>query len=136
LWKRASLVRSPTVLTSSEAGAAHLNEGGVEKLVSAPAEGPQAARALDHIRQLFSGLQDGKTQRSWLTDDANAYFTTEVIADFASSLKPFGTPTVFTQTGKSERGGMTYRSFSIRFGEKSLTLSTFFTPESALPTGP
>jgi CubicO group peptidase (beta-lactamase class C family) len=123
---------SITVLTSSEAGASHLIEGEIEKLVTAPAEDPQADPVLDRVRQLFSGLQDGKPERSWLTDDANAYFTTEVIADFASSLKPFGTPTGFTQTSKSERGGMTYRSFSIRFGEKSLTLSTFFTPEGKI----
>ena len=123
-------------MTKRRKSCSHLIEGETEKLVTAPSADPQAAAALDRVRQLFSGLRDGKTQRSWLTDDANAYFTTEVIADFASSLKPFGTPTVFTQTGKSERGGMTYRSFSIRFGEKSLTLSTFFTPESALPTGP
>jgi CubicO group peptidase (beta-lactamase class C family) len=123
---------SITVLTSSEAGAAHQIEGEIEKLVTAPVEDPQAARALDHVRQLFSGLQDGRVERSWLSADANACFTTEVIADFASSLKPFGMPTGFTQTGKSERGGMTHRSFSIRFGEKSLTLSTFFTPEGKI----
>jgi D-alanyl-D-alanine carboxypeptidase len=123
---------SITVLTSSEAGAAPQLEREIERLVTAPAEDPKAAPALDRVRRLFSRLQDGELERSWLNADANAYFTTEVIADFASSLKSFGTPTGFTETGKAERGGMTYRGFTIRFGDKSLKLSTFFTPEGQI----
>lgn len=100
--------------------------------MTAPVEDSQAAPALGRVRQLFSDLQDGKLERSSLTDDANAYFTAQVIADFALSLKPLGTPSAFSQTSKSERGGMTYRAFAIRLGDKSLRLSTFFTPDGRI----
>jgi D-alanyl-D-alanine carboxypeptidase len=123
---------SITVLTSSEEDAASQIERQIEKLVTTPVEDSQAGPALDRARRLFSDLQDGKPNRSWLTDDANAYFTNQVIADFASSLKPLGTPTGFTQTGMSERGGMTSRSFAIQFGDKTLRLSTFFMPDGKI----
>jgi D-alanyl-D-alanine carboxypeptidase len=123
---------SITVLTNTESTASREIERQIEKLVTTPAQDPNAATALERVRQLFSGLQDGKPERSWLTDDANSYFTTEAIADFASSLKPLGSPTDFTQTSTSERGGMTYRSFSVKFGDKSLVLTTFFTPEGEI----
>lgn len=123
---------SITVLTNSETLAEFQIEGQIEKLVTAPVEDSQAAPALGRVRQLFSDLQDGKLERSSLTDDANAYFTAQVIADFALSLKPLGTPSAFSQTSKSERGGMTYRAFAIRLGDKSLRLSTFFTPDGRI----
>jgi hypothetical protein len=47
-------------------------------------------------------------------------------------LKPFGTPSSSTQTGKSERGGMTSRTFATRAGERSLRLPTFFTPDGQI----
>ena len=123
---------SITVLTSSEGGASSAIAAQIEKIILAPSEDPQAAAVLDRVREVFVGLQDGKLDRSLLTGDANAYFTAEVIGDFASSLKPLGNPTSFTQTGKSERGGMTSRGFAIRAGGKSLRLSTFFTADGKI----
>jgi hypothetical protein len=101
-------------------------------LVLAQAEDPEAASALDRVRRVFSGLQEGQLDRSLLDSEANAYFTPEVIADYAASLKPFGTPSSFTQTAKADRGGMTSRTFAIRAGERSLRLSTFFTPDGQI----
>jgi D-alanyl-D-alanine carboxypeptidase len=121
-----------TVLTNSEGKASSLIGRQIEKLVLAPAEDPGAASALDRVRRVFGGLQEGQLDRSLLSSDANAYFTDEVIADYASSLKPFGTPSSFTQTAKSDRGGMTSRTFAIRVGERSLRLSTFFTPDGQI----
>jgi CubicO group peptidase (beta-lactamase class C family) len=121
-----------TVLTSSEGNASSLIERQIEKLVAAPAEDPRAAPALNRVRQLFSLLQDGKIDRSLLDSDANAYFTPEAIADYEASLKPFGTPASFVQTASGDRGGMTHRSFAIHAGEKSLSLSTFFTPDGKI----
>jgi hypothetical protein len=120
-----------TVLTIREGNASSLIGRQIEKLL-APAEDSGAAPALDRVRKVFSGLQEGQLDRSLLNSDANAYFTAEVIADYTSSLKPFGTPSSFTQTGKSERGGMTSRTFAIRGGERSLRLSTIFTPDGQI----
>jgi D-alanyl-D-alanine carboxypeptidase len=119
---------SVTVLTNSESGAPAQIERQIEKIVTAPALDPQEASSLEHARQVFSGLQNGTLDRSLLDADANAYFTPQAIADCASSLKPLGTPDSFTQTGKSDRGGMTERTFAIRASGKSLRLTTFFTP--------
>ncbi|HEY2017144.1 MAG TPA: serine hydrolase, partial [Bryobacteraceae bacterium] len=116
------------VLTNSELGAAARIERQVERLLTAPAEDPAATASLDRARQVFRGLAEGKVDRGWFTDDANAYFTAQTIADFAASLKPYAAPTSFTQTSKGERGGMTHRSFTVRAGEKSVNVSTFFTP--------
>jgi D-alanyl-D-alanine carboxypeptidase len=121
-----------TVLTSSEGNASSLIRRQIERLVMAPADDPGAASALDRVRRLFSGLQEGQLDRSLLDSDANSYFTPEVIADYASSLKPFGTPSSFTQTGKSDRGGMIIRLFAIRAGDRPLRLSTFFTPNGKI----
>jgi CubicO group peptidase (beta-lactamase class C family) len=87
---------------------------------------PQAAPQLEQARRIFSQLQEGTIDRSMLTSDANAYFTPQVLADAAGSLKPLGPPSTFEQTGMSLRGGMTSRSFQIRFaGGAALRLSTF-----------
>jgi D-alanyl-D-alanine carboxypeptidase len=118
-----------TVLTNSEGNASSLIERQIARLVMAPAEDPTAASALESVRRIFGGLQEGQLDRSLLDSSANAYFTAAAIEDYTSSLKPFGTPSSFTQIEKSDRGGMTARSFSIRAGERSLRLSTFFTPD-------
>jgi CubicO group peptidase (beta-lactamase class C family) len=119
-----------TNLDGSDAPAAIT--GQVTPLLIAEADDPQAAPALEQARQIFAGLQDGKLDRGQLTSDANSYFTEQVLADAAASLKPLGTPTGFRQTSVSLRGGMTYRHFRIEFKDKSLHLSTFTTPDGKL----
>ena len=94
---------------------------------------PQATRPLEQARQIFLDLQQGKIDRSLLASDADSYFTTQVLADAASSLSPLGTPASFEQTSFGLRGGMTYRNFRIGFASgKSLRLSTFSTPDGKL----
>jgi D-alanyl-D-alanine carboxypeptidase len=91
---------------------------------------PQAAPQLDQARQIFSQLQDGTIDRSLLTSDADYYFSSQVLADAAASLKPLGAPSSFEQTAMGLRGGMTYRRFQIRFPSgKSLGLTTFSTAD-------
>jgi CubicO group peptidase (beta-lactamase class C family) len=94
---------------------------------------PRAAQPLEQARQVFSELQQGRIDRSLLTSDADAYFTSQVLADAAASLKPLGTPQSFNQTSFGLRGGMTYRNFRIGFASgKSLDLTTFSTPDGKL----
>ena len=98
----------------------------IEPLLLAEKEDPQAAPQLDQARRIFSQLQEGTIDRSLLTSDANFYFTPQVLADAASSLKPLGKPESFEQTSMTLRGGMTLRNFQIRFsGGTALHLSTF-----------
>ncbi len=134
---------SVTVLTNGEGDAAGAIARGIEELLFAPAADPGAASALDGAKKLFTGLQDGKLDRSLITGDLSAYFSDEAIAGFAASLKPLGPPERFTEVGHDERGGMTSREFSVRTASKSLLISAFLTTEgkfaqflvSPAPTG-
>jgi D-alanyl-D-alanine carboxypeptidase len=91
---------------------------------------PQAAQQLEQAHRVFSQLQEGKIDRSVLTSDADFYFTPEVLADAAASLKPLGLPNSFTQASFGLRGGMTFRRFDIKFDSgKSLALTTFSTAD-------
>jgi hypothetical protein len=84
------------------------------------------------VKTVFHSLQDGRLNRSLLDSDANSYFTDSVIADYAASLKPVGEPDSFVQTAKQDRGGMTFRAYSIHGGGKSLRLTVFFMPDGKL----
>ncbi len=119
---------SVTVLTNQQNDAASLIANQIQQILLSEASDPEAAPALAHAREIFSGLQNNNLNRSLLDSDANAYFTPQALADFAASLKPLGTPTKFTQSSHSLRGGMTYRGFEIVTPKKTLDLSTFIQP--------
>jgi len=125
-----------TVLTnedaSSAAGAlgrkiAPLVLGGASDTTNAEAVGAEK-RALD----IFTGLQEGKLDRTQLTEYCDAYFTQEAVGDFAASLKPLGTPTSFKQVGESKRGGMTFRVFSVSFPQRQVRVTVYEMPDGKL----
>lgn len=102
----------------------------IAPLLLAEKQDPQAAQQLDQARRIFGQLQEGKIDQSLLTSDAIAYFTPQILADAAESLKPLGVPESFEQTGFGLRGGMTSRGFRIRFASgKTLGLTTFSVAE-------
>jgi len=78
------------------------------------------AAAQARARRIFEGLQTGKIDRSLFTDNANSYFTDRSLRDFAEGLRPLGAPTRFEQTAQSDRGGMTFRRFEVKFDKKTL----------------
>jgi CubicO group peptidase (beta-lactamase class C family) len=135
-----------TVLTnedaSSAAGAlarkiAPLVLGGTAAAASAEDTAAAEKRAL----AIFTGLQDGKIDRSQLTELCDAYFTPEAVRDFAMSLKPLGTPTSFTQVVEEKRGGMRFRAFDATFPTKKVRVTVYEMPDGKLeqylviPTG-
>ena len=79
-----------------------------------------AAKQEEQAQAIFATLQHGKIDRSLLTDNCNSYFTEQALKDFGDSLGPLGAPAEFTQTSKSERGGMTFRLFEVPFPQKTL----------------
>jgi D-alanyl-D-alanine carboxypeptidase len=83
-------------------------------------------------RAIFDGLRQGKIDRSLFTSNANAYFSDQAIADFASSLGPVGEPTSFVQTSQSKRGGMVLRVYRASFPGRALQIWTFETPDGKL----
>jgi CubicO group peptidase (beta-lactamase class C family) len=123
---------SVTVLTNQEDPAAHRIASAIESILIAPPADPDAPAALARVRGIFSGLQNGTLNRKLMSEDGNAYFTPKVIADFRNSLGPLGAPLEFKQTAMYLRGGMMYRSFSIRTAKKRLELTTFAMPDGKL----
>jgi len=85
--------------------------------------------SLDIAKKIFHDLQQGELDKSLLTGDAISYFSPQVRADFEASLKPLGTPSEFRETESEDRGGMTERMFSIKAGGKTMSLSTYWTPD-------
>jgi D-alanyl-D-alanine carboxypeptidase len=83
-------------------------------------------------KSIFEGLRQGKIDRSLFTSNANAYFSDQALADFASSLGPLGSATTFVQTGQSKRGGMVARSYRATFSGRALRVWTFETPDGKL----
>jgi D-alanyl-D-alanine carboxypeptidase len=83
-------------------------------------------------RDIFEGLQRGTINRSLFTDDANAYFSTQAILDFTSSLAPLGAPTEFVQISQTSRGGMVERVYRARFATRTLRIWTYEMPDGKL----
>lgn len=93
---------------------------------------PDGPRALDRVRGIFAGLQRGTIDRSLFTANANAYFSSEALRDYAASLGPLGNPEELTPQSESLRGGMTFRSYRVRFPAKTLRITTFAIPDGRL----
>jgi CubicO group peptidase (beta-lactamase class C family) len=124
-----------TVLTNEDASSAAGALGRkISPLVLGSAMGASAEAAAAEKRALniFTGLQEGKLDRSQLTPFCDAYFTQEALEDFASSLKPLGTPTSFKQVSESKRGGMTFRVFSVTFPNKQVRVTVYEMPDGKL----
>lgn len=93
---------------------------------------PDAARQEEQAQAVFAALQHGKIDRALLTDNCNSYFTEQALKDFGDSLGPLGTPTEFTQTSKSERGGMMFRLFEVHFAQKTLEVLERVMPDGKI----
>jgi D-alanyl-D-alanine carboxypeptidase len=83
-------------------------------------------------KAIFEGLQHGTVDRTLLTADANAYFSTQALSDFQSTLASLGTPTSFVQTAQRERGGMLERIYRVTFPNRSLRVWTYEMPDGKL----
>jgi CubicO group peptidase (beta-lactamase class C family) len=95
--------------------------------------GPKAdTKTLNQIRQVFLALQNGEIDRSLFTPNANAYFTTEALTDFASSLGPLGVPTEFRLTSLGYRGGMILSMYRGVCGGVALSISVIALPDGKI----
>ena len=95
-------------------------------------EDAQSKDRTARARRIFEGLQKGTIDRSLFTDDANAYFSAQALADFKGSLAPLGTPT-FTPRAVRNRGGMTMRSWTVSFAKgPTLDVWTYEMPDGKL----
>lgn len=102
----------------------------VANIVMAPP--PANATALSQAQKIYADLMKGTIDRSLFTASANAFFTAEVLKDYAASLAPLGAPTEFTAAGDSLRGGMVIRGFNIRAGGVVLSVSMMVLPDGKI----
>jgi len=121
------------VLTNQDAvSAAGQIAQGIAPLLLAT-DDPAMPQKLEQAKKIFEGLQHGTVDRSLFTDNANAYFSEQALKDFASGLAPLGTPQQFSQVNQGLRGGMTLRSYRIRFANgKILRAWTYEMPDGKL----
>ncbi len=104
----------------------------IAPLVLPQEDDAQAEPAVRQARQILDGLIEGRIDQALLTPNADAFFTSQVLADAASSLKSLGPVEALRQISSELRGGMTYRHFEIRFKTKALHLSTLTVPGGKL----
>jgi CubicO group peptidase (beta-lactamase class C family) len=83
---------------------------------------PKPVPAEAQAESIFTGLQQGKLDRTLFTQWCNDYFTAQAINDFSTSLRPLGTPATFHQVREELRGGMTFHVFEVTFKDKSQKL--------------
>jgi CubicO group peptidase (beta-lactamase class C family) len=99
-------------------------------VASASDSGKAAAEA--QAKAILTGLIAGKIDRSLFTDDCNFYFSGQAIEDFRTSLSPLGVIQELSERAEELRGGMTFRVFTVKFADKSLTLTTYTMPDGKL----
>jgi len=95
---------------------------------------PPAALEKDtaQVKSILESLAKGKIDRSFFTDDANAYFTAQALADIRQSLAPLGKLQSVTRTSESLRGGMTHRGYRAVFQKKTVSLNLYVMPDGKL----
>jgi CubicO group peptidase (beta-lactamase class C family) len=117
------------VLTNQDAvGAASI----IVKLALPVVEGTPPTPAEQQAIDIYRGLQQGRIDRSLLSQNLSDYFSPEALADFQSSLAPLGEPLSFNQARETLRGGMTFRVFQIVYPSKHLLLTTYTYPDGKL----
>jgi D-alanyl-D-alanine carboxypeptidase len=126
-----------TVLTNEDASSAA--SGLAQRIASLVLGGAGGGGSTEIVRAaeeralgIFTGLQEGKIDRSQLTALCSDYFTAEAVQDFATSLKPLGAPSSFKQVAESKRGGMTFRVFKADFPGRSLRVTTYEEPDGKI----
>ncbi len=97
-----------------------------------PAAATPATQEEAKAAAIFAGLQEGKIDRSLFTPNCNAYFSEEALQDFSESLKPLGSFTSFHSLREALRGGMTFRSFRVKFAGRELMVTMYEMPDGKI----
>ena len=73
-------------------------------------------------RAILEDLEKGKINRALFSNNANAYFSEQALKDLESGFAPLGAIQSFKQDRRSERGGMTFRLFKVKFAKQNLQI--------------
>jgi len=120
------------VLTNQDAAEAASQIGSQLRSALWKSENPRDQREDEKIRKVYDNLQQGKIDRSLFTDNANYYFNDQALKDYADSLGPLGAPQSFGQSGTSLRGGMTERTYEVKYPTKNLVIIIYEIPDGKL----
>jgi CubicO group peptidase (beta-lactamase class C family) len=111
--------------------AAKPEEKSAEK--AAPQPEPKESAETAEARKIFTGLQQGKIDRSLMTQLTNNYFTPEALDDYQQSLAPLGAPVKFEQVATELRGGMTFYVYQASFANgKAVEVTTYVEPDGKI----
>jgi CubicO group peptidase (beta-lactamase class C family) len=120
------------VLTNQDAAEAASGIANQVRTALLKADNPSDASEDQKIRKVYDGLQQGKIDRTLFTDNGNFYFSDQALKDFAAGLGPLGTPQVFSQAGTSLRGGMTERTYAVKYSGKDLLIIIYEMPDGKI----
>lgn len=120
------------VVLANGGGAVSKVTSEIEALLFKPAPDSAAPSALSKARDLFLQLQAGQPDRSIMSAGLSAYFTEQVIADYATSLKPLGDIESIVEASTNRRGGLIYRHFRIKTAVRTVGAGSYFTPDGKL----
>jgi D-alanyl-D-alanine carboxypeptidase len=94
---------------------------------------PAAKMLVPNLKVILTRLEHGQIDRSLFTDDCNAYFGTDALNDFKSSLEPLGAVSTVTQLRTALRGGMRFGLYRVTFtGGRSVILSLYIEPDGKI----
>jgi D-alanyl-D-alanine carboxypeptidase len=79
--------------------------------------------------QLFAAFQQGKIDRSLLSEDFDAFLTPEKLERVARSFKELGQPKSVRLLATLERGGMAHNELEFEFEKTSLDADLYRTPD-------
>jgi D-alanyl-D-alanine carboxypeptidase len=93
---------------------------------------PASVESDRRVRQLLVELAGKKLDKSRLTANLASYFTDEAIAEYADTLRPLGALEEVEQTSSGKRGGMTFRRYKAKYGDKAMSISVYETDDGKL----
>ena len=81
------------------------------------------------IRGILEGLQQGRIDRSMLTENASSYFSQLALTDYRSSLEPLGKLRDSKPPVRYFAGGMRHLSYRAHFEKNTVALNIYIMPD-------
>ncbi len=121
------------VLTNQDASrAAEIIGSAVSRIAFGIDEAATGDAKAAQVLGICEGLARGTLDRSLFNDSANSYFTAAAIADYQASLRALGMPLAIRERGHELRGGLAFRSYSVDFPTRTVTVTVFEQPDGKL----
>ena len=99
---------------------------------AAPAPDAGAAHAQRRIGAMFGQLQKGRPERGAMTADLSAFFTAQVVEDYARSLAPLGPLLGVEQLAVQPKGSFTSRIYRLKTKGKDVLVVSYFSATGQL----